>query len=110
MIGDLLILGEGHGDNARRAQRELGAAVALARNQNDSWTVMADALDTTRADAQARYEDPSTGRHEHAGRIRNKMAFWSKVLKGPRPDDCWLWMGAVPGDGYGRFRAQHEGK
>lgn len=29
--------------------------------------------------------------------------FWSKVIKGPRPDDCWLWIGAVSDDGYGRF-------
>ncbi|MEX3600927.1 MAG: hypothetical protein DI613_09880 [Kocuria rhizophila] len=29
--------------------------------------------------------------------------FWSKVLKGPRPTDCWLWTGAIGDDGYGRF-------
>lgn len=35
--------------------------------------------------------------------------FWAKVIKGPRPDDCWLWTGAVSDDGYGRFWTQHDG-
>ncbi len=29
--------------------------------------------------------------------------FWAKVIKGPRPDDCWLWTGAVSDDGYGHY-------
>ena len=29
--------------------------------------------------------------------------FWSKVIKGPDPDDCWIWTGAIGDDGYGRF-------
>ena len=29
--------------------------------------------------------------------------FWSHVVKGPDPDSCWLWTGAVADDGYGRF-------
>jgi hypothetical protein len=29
--------------------------------------------------------------------------FWDKVIKGPRPNDCWLWTGAVSDDGYGRY-------
>ncbi|MEP9385526.1 hypothetical protein [Nocardioides sp. KR10-350] len=29
--------------------------------------------------------------------------FWSYVVKGPRPTDCWLWTGAIGDDGYGRF-------
>jgi hypothetical protein len=29
--------------------------------------------------------------------------FWDKVIKGPRPHDCWLWTGAVSDDGYGRY-------
>jgi hypothetical protein len=29
--------------------------------------------------------------------------FWSYVIKGPNPDSCWLWVGAVADDGYGRF-------
>jgi hypothetical protein len=29
--------------------------------------------------------------------------FYSHVLKGPDPDSCWLWLGAISDDGYGRF-------
>jgi len=29
--------------------------------------------------------------------------FWEKVVKGPTPEDCWLWTAAVADDGYGRF-------
>ena len=29
--------------------------------------------------------------------------FWDKVVKGPRPGDCWIWTGAIGDDGYGRF-------
>lgn len=36
--------------------------------------------------------------------------FWSKVCRGPRPDDCWLWVGAVSDDGYGRFWTQRDGQ
>jgi hypothetical protein len=29
--------------------------------------------------------------------------FYSYVLKGPHADSCWLWLGAISDDGYGRF-------
>ncbi len=29
--------------------------------------------------------------------------FWSHVTKGPSPEDCWIWTGAIGDDGYGRF-------
>ncbi|MEX5270397.1 hypothetical protein [Kocuria sabuli] len=29
--------------------------------------------------------------------------FYAHVLKGPNPDSCWLWTGAISDDGYGRF-------
>jgi hypothetical protein len=29
--------------------------------------------------------------------------FWSHVVQGPAPSDCWIWTGAVGDDGYGRF-------
>jgi hypothetical protein len=29
--------------------------------------------------------------------------FYSHVLKGPGPGSCWLWLGAISDDGYGRF-------
>ncbi|MEX5298449.1 hypothetical protein RCG67_06680 [Kocuria sp. CPCC 205292] len=28
--------------------------------------------------------------------------FYAHVLKGPTPDACWLWLGAISDDGYGR--------
>lgn len=36
--------------------------------------------------------------------------FWSKVTKGPRPDDCWIWVGAISDDGYGRFSLNSNGR
>ncbi|MEA5456917.1 hypothetical protein SPF06_19515 [Sinomonas sp. JGH33] len=36
--------------------------------------------------------------------------FWAKVVKGPRPDDCWIWTGAVADDGYGRFSYTEAGR
>lgn len=35
--------------------------------------------------------------------------FCEKVRKGPRPDDCWLWVGAIGDDGYGRFSIRRDG-
>lgn len=35
--------------------------------------------------------------------------FWEKVVKGPRPNDCWIWTGAIADDGYGRFWITREG-
>lgn len=29
--------------------------------------------------------------------------FWSKVIRGPLPEHCWIWVGAIADDGYGRF-------
>ncbi|MCP1415715.1 hypothetical protein ACX800_22730 [Paenarthrobacter nitroguajacolicus] len=34
---------------------------------------------------------------------RDEARFWSKVIKGPWENDCWLWTGAVADDGYGRY-------
>ncbi|HEV7950540.1 MAG TPA: hypothetical protein VGP24_12305 [Glaciihabitans sp.] len=36
--------------------------------------------------------------------------FWSHVVKGPEPDDCWIWTGAISDDGYGRFWITRDGK
>ncbi|SEF12674.1 hypothetical protein SAMN04489740_4273 [Arthrobacter alpinus] len=55
-IDNPLILVEGHADNLRRAQRELAAAVALARNQGEPWAAIADALDVTESDARSAYD------------------------------------------------------
>lgn len=35
--------------------------------------------------------------------------FWSHVIKGPGPDDCWIWVGAISDDGYGRFWTRPDG-
>lgn len=29
--------------------------------------------------------------------------FWDKVVKGETPGACWVWVGAIGADGYGRF-------
>jgi len=34
--------------------------------------------------------------------------FWEKVIKGPGPSSCWLWVGAIGDDGYGRYWTQTE--
>lgn len=34
---------------------------------------------------------------------RTEVRFWSKVIRGPLPKDCWIWVGAIADDGYGRF-------
>lgn len=36
--------------------------------------------------------------------------FWAKVIKGPRPGDCWFWLGAISDDGYGRFTLNADGR
>ena len=34
--------------------------------------------------------------------------FWSHVVKGPQETNCWIWIGAIGDDGYGRFWVQTE--
>lgn len=34
--------------------------------------------------------------------------FWEKVIKGPTENACWIWVGAIGDDGYGRFWTQAE--
>lgn len=36
--------------------------------------------------------------------------FWSHVVKGPGERDCWIWVGAISDDGYGRFWTIRHGK
>jgi len=38
-----------------------------------------------------------------AGVALGGARFWSKVVKGPGPEDCWIWVGAIGDDGYGRY-------
>lgn len=42
-----------------------------------------------------------------AGEIRplsNEERFWSKVDKSPHPQGCWVWLGYINADGYGKAR------
>lgn len=43
----------------------------------------------------------------HAGEIDR---FWAKVVRGPGTRDCWLWVGAIADDGYGRFWLHRDGQ
>lgn len=38
----------------------------------------------------------------------DKHRFWSKVIKSSLPDGCWLWIGAVQDNGYGRFKFEDK--
>ena len=39
---------------------------------------------------------------------REEKRFWEKVIKGSGPSACWIWVGAIGDDGYGRFWTQTE--
>jgi hypothetical protein len=36
--------------------------------------------------------------------------FWRHVVKGPGERDCWIWVGAIGDDGYGRFWTTRDGR
>ncbi|MBC7299898.1 MAG: hypothetical protein H5T78_02970 [Nocardia sp.] len=36
--------------------------------------------------------------------------FEAKIVRGPRRADCWVWIGAIGDDGYGRFSIQRDGR
>lgn len=36
--------------------------------------------------------------------------FWSYVVAGPGPRDCWLWCGSISDDAYGRFWITRHGR
>ncbi|WP_375000064.1 hypothetical protein [Aeromicrobium sp. CTD01-1L150] len=38
------------------------------------------------------------------------VRFWSHVVKGPGQRDCWIWVGAIADDAYGRFWTQRAGR
>lgn len=42
-------------------------------------------------------------------KLSEQDRFWTYVVKGPEPDDCWLWIGAISDDGYGRFWITRDG-
>lgn len=35
--------------------------------------------------------------------------FYAQVVRGPEPDDCWIFKGPIGGDGYGRFWIRRGG-
>lgn len=41
-------------------------------------------------------------------RLTETERFWLYIVKGPAPEDCGLWTGAISDDGYGRFW-MHDG-
>lgn len=45
-----------------------------------------------------------------AGDRAERARFEAKIVKGPQPDDCWLWTGAIGDDGYGRFSIVRDGQ
>lgn len=56
-------------------------------------------------------EDQKTGPGPEQGAVDARPdRFWAKVLKGPADADCWLWLGAVADDGYGRFFLRINGR
>lgn len=42
----------------------------------------------------------------HAAEIAR---FYAQVVRGPEPDDCWIFTGPIGGDGYGRFWIRRGG-
>ncbi|WP_280216937.1 hypothetical protein [Nocardia neocaledoniensis] len=36
--------------------------------------------------------------------------FEAKIVRGPGPADCWIWIGSIGDDGYGRFSIQRDGQ
>lgn len=42
----------------------------------------------------------------HPGEVER---FWRFVRRGPAERDCWLWVGAIADDGYGRFWTKRNG-
>ncbi|PPK90202.1 hypothetical protein CLV92_12611 [Kineococcus xinjiangensis] len=47
-------------------------------------------------------------RVDHERDAAELARFWAKVVKGPDPMNCWLWVGAIADDGYGRFYLRRD--
>lgn len=49
-------------------------------------------------------------RHEQQNRdAREASRFWALVAKDENPRGCWIWIGAISDDGYGRFWVRRDG-
>ena len=59
LIEDWRTLLESHQEQLERAERELNAAVKLARNEGGSWHDIADVLHISYDEARARFEEPT---------------------------------------------------
>lgn len=48
--------------------------------------------------------------HEQQSRdAREASRFWALVAKDENPRGCWIWIGAIADDGYGRFWVRRDG-
>lgn len=45
-----------------------------------------------------------------AGNTAERARFEAKVVRGPGVNDCWIWIGAIGDDGYGRFSIVRGGR
>ncbi|WP_236567334.1 hypothetical protein [Nocardia sp. CY41] len=45
-----------------------------------------------------------------AGDTAERARFEAKVVRGPGRDDCWIWIGGIGDDGYGRFWIRRDGR
>lgn len=41
---------------------------------------------------------------------KDRARFFAKVVRGPAPGDCAIWVGAISEDGYGRFSIRRDGR
>lgn len=70
--------------------RGIGAAVATGRS-------------ASRGDHGRRGSQPLALRVDPLSDAAERNRFFSRVVCGPGPQDCHLWVGAIGSDGYGRF-------
>lgn len=45
-----------------------------------------------------------------AGGRAERARFEAKIVRGPAANDCWVWVGAIGDDGYGRFSIVRDGR
>lgn len=59
-----------------------------------------------RANGPRRGSQPLAIRVDPVADAEERARFFSRVVCGPGPQDCHLWVGAIGSDGYGRFAVQ----
>ncbi len=61
-------------------------------------------------DVRSGKEHPTEALHVDADVHAAEVARFTRfVVRGPGPRDCWLWVGAIADDGYGRFWLNRNG-